>query len=84
MTDKIIETPFTSGEPATLRATATIADKDFYKDRASKMFGVPYEEVTKEQRVRAKEMFLHSIYGRDTKTIAETLGVNSAGFRHKG
>ena len=58
--------------------------RDFYTDRASKMFGVPYEEVTKAQRVQAKEMLLHLIYGRDIKTIAETLGVNSAEFKHKG
>ena len=59
-------------------------ERDFYTDRASKMFGIPYEEVTKEQRIRAKEVFLHTIYGRGTETIAETLGVNSAEFKHKG
>lgn len=58
-------------------------ERDFYTDRASKMFGVPYEEVTKAQRVQAKEICLHSIYGRGIKTAAETLGGNSAEFKHK-
>ena len=43
MTDKIIETSFTSEEPATLRAMANMAEqyKDFFKDKASKLYGIP-------------------------------------------
>ena len=66
MADKIIETPFTSEEPATLRAMLTMAeqDKDFYKDKASKLFGIPYEEVTEEQRVEAKKFLMDYLYCR--------------------
>lgn len=38
--------------------------RDFYRDKASKMFGVPYEEVTDEQRAEAKEWLWGYIYGR--------------------
>ena len=38
--------------------------RDFYKDKASKMFGVPYEEVTKEQRAEAKKQLMNYMYGR--------------------
>ncbi len=66
MEDKTIRVPFTSGEPVTLRAMANMSeqDKDFYKDKASKMFGVSYNEVTKEQRAEAKDRLMSYIYGR--------------------
>lgn len=38
--------------------------RDFYKDKASKMFGVPYEEVTDKQRAEAKEWLWGYIYSR--------------------
>ena len=64
MADKIIETPFTSEEPATLRVVATMTDKDFYKDKASKLYGIPYEEVTEEQRSKAKNFLMDYLYCR--------------------
>lgn len=36
-------------------------NRDFYKDKASKMFGIPYDEVTDEQRTEAKKQYM---YGR--------------------
>ena len=66
MTDKIIGAPFTSEEPVTLRAMANMSeqDKDFYTDKASKMFGIPYEKVTKEQRTKAKKFLMDYLYCR--------------------
>lgn len=57
--------------------------RDLYTVMAAKMFGVPYEEVTNEQRIQAKEKVLHTLYSRDTEPMAETLGVNSDEFKHK-
>lgn len=39
-------------------------NRDFYKDKASKMFGIPYEEVTDEQRTEAKKQLMDYIYDR--------------------
>ena len=39
-------------------------NKDFYKDIASKMFEVPYEEVTDDQRAEAKRQLLDYMYDR--------------------
>lgn len=66
MEDKIIRAPLTSEEPFTLSAMANMSEegRDFYRDKASKMFGVPYEEVTDEQRSEAKEWLWGYIYGR--------------------
>lgn len=38
--------------------------RDFFTDKASKMFGVPYEEVTKEQRAEAKKQLMDYMYCR--------------------
>lgn len=66
MEDKIIETPFTAGEPVTLRAVANMTeqDRDFFTDKASKLYGIPYEEVTDEQRAKAKKALLDYAYCR--------------------
>lgn len=37
-------------------------NRDFYKDKASKMFGIPYDEVTDEQRAGAKKLLMDYIY----------------------
>ena len=37
---------------------------DYFTDKASKMFGIPYEEVTEEQRVEAKKRIFDYLYGR--------------------
>lgn len=42
----------------------TEPNRDFYKDKASKMFGVPYDEVTNEQRAGAKKLLMDYMYGR--------------------
>lgn len=42
----------------------TELNRDFYKDKASKMFGVPYEEVTEEQRSDAKKQLMDYMYCR--------------------
>lgn len=36
---------------------------DPYKQMASEIFGVPYDKVTKEQRLEAKTKFFASTYG---------------------
>jgi DNA polymerase len=46
---------------------------DMYKDMASKMFGVPYEEVTKEQRTIAKPVVLGCGYGVGARSLRDTL-----------
>ena len=38
--------------------------RDFYKDTASKIFGIPYEEVTEEHRSEAKNLLMNHFYGR--------------------
>ena len=42
----------------------TELNRDFYKDKASKMFGIPYEEITDEQRAEAKKLLMDYLYGR--------------------
>lgn len=42
----------------------TELSRDFYKDKASKMFGIPYDEVTDEQRARAKNAMFDYMYCR--------------------
>ena len=66
MEDKIIETPFTAGEPVTLRAVANMTeqDRDFFTNKASKLYGIPYEEVTEEQRAGAKKLLMDYLYLR--------------------
>ena len=39
-------------------------NRDFYKDKASKMFGIPYDEVTDEQRAGAKKLLMDYMYDR--------------------
>lgn len=48
----------------------TELNRDFYKDKASKMFGIPYDEVTDEQRAEAKKLLMDYIY-RWTDTSEE-------------
>ena len=42
----------------------TELNRDFYKDMASKIFGIPYDEVTNEHRAEAKKLLLNYFYGR--------------------
>lgn len=39
-------------------------NRDFYKDKASKMFGIPYNEVTDEQRTSVKNAMFDYAYCR--------------------
>lgn len=50
-----------------------LAGMDMYKDMASKMFGVPYEEVTKDQRTIAKPVVLGCGYGVGARSLRDTL-----------
>lgn len=42
----------------------TEENRDFFTDKASKMFGIPYEEVTDEQRAEAKKAMFDYMYCR--------------------
>lgn len=42
----------------------TEQDKDFFKDMASKLYGISYEEVTEEQGAEVKKSLFDFIYGR--------------------
>jgi DNA polymerase len=46
---------------------------DMYKDMAAKMFGVPYDQVTKEQRTIAKPVVLGCGYGVGARSLRDTL-----------
>ena len=51
--------------------------RDFYKDKASKMFEIPYEEVTDEQRAEAKKLLMDYMYGRsDNYSFKDCYPVN--------
>lgn len=39
-------------------------NRDFYKNTASKIFGIPYDEVTVEHRAEAKNLLMNYFYGR--------------------
>lgn len=45
----------------------TEENRDFFTDKASKMFGIPYEAVTKEQRSEAKKQIMDYMYCRSDK-----------------
>ena len=42
----------------------TEENRDFFTDKASKKFGIPYEEVTKEQRAAVKKQLMDYMYCR--------------------
>ena len=46
---------------------------DMYKDMAVKLFGVPYDEVTKDQRTIAKPVVLGCGYGVGAKSLRKSL-----------
>lgn len=45
----------------------TEKNRDFFTDKASKIFGIPYEEVTDEQRSEAKKQLMDYMYCRSDK-----------------
>ena len=50
-------------------------DEDIHKEVASKVFGVPINEVTKEQRTRAKAVNFGIVYGITDFGLAEQIGI---------
>ena len=51
-------------------------DEDIHKQAASKVFGVPIEKVTKEQRTSAKAVNFGIVYGISDFGLAEQLGIS--------
>lgn len=47
----------------------TEPNRDFYKNTASKIFGIPYDEVTDEHRAEAKKQLMDYMYGRRTEPL---------------
>ena len=50
--------------------------EDIHKQAASKVFGVPQEEVTKEQRSSAKAVNFGIVYGISEFGLGQQLGIN--------
>ena len=42
----------------------TDKDRDFFKDKASRLYVIPYEEVTEDQRSAAKKLLMDYLYLR--------------------
>ena len=51
-------------------------NEDIHKQVASKVFGIPMEEVTKEQRSRAKAVNFGIVYGITDFGLAEQIGIS--------
>ena len=62
-----------SGDPVLMRAFEE--DLDIHASTASEVFGVPLDEVTPEQRTRAKAINFGIIYGISPYGLAEQLGI---------
>ena len=63
-----------SGDRAMLKAFRN--DEDIHKQAASKVFDVPIEEVTKEQRTSAKAVNFGIVYGISDFGLSEQLGIS--------
>ena len=55
---------------------AFLNDEDIHKQVASKVFGIPMEDVTKEQRSRAKAVNFGIVYGITDFGLAEQIGIS--------
>lgn len=55
---------------------AFIAGNDFHKATAAKVYGVPYEEVTSEQRRNAKTVNFSITYGAGATNLSRQLGIS--------
>jgi DNA polymerase-1 len=64
-----------SGDPALTEAFVSHAD--VHAATASRVFGVPLEEVTSDQRRQAKTINFAVIYGQSAFALATTLGVDN-------
>ncbi|MCB9293285.1 MAG: DNA polymerase I [Lewinellaceae bacterium] len=62
-----------SGDEAMLEAFQS--GKDIHRATASRVFDVPYEEVTKEQRYRAKTVNFSLIYGAGAHNLSQQLDI---------
>lgn len=63
-----------SGDENMIRAFNN--DEDIHKEVASKVFDVPFEEVTKEQRSRAKAVNFGIVYGITSFGLAKQIGAS--------
>ena len=54
---------------------AFLNGEDIHKQAASKVFGIPIEEVTKEQRSSAKAVNFGIVYGISDFGLSEQLGI---------
>jgi DNA polymerase-1 len=63
-----------SGDPAFVRAFQK--GEDLHRVTAATMYGVPMEEVTKEQRSAAKRINFGLMYGRGAKSLSAQLGTD--------
>ncbi len=63
-----------SGDPAFV--TAFREERDIHRQTASIIFGVPLDEVTGEQRARAKTINFATLYGQGEFSLAGQLGVS--------
>jgi DNA polymerase-1 len=50
--------------------------QDIHRATAAKVFGIPYEEVTKVQRYRAKTVNFSIIYGAGSTNLSKQLGIS--------
>ncbi len=62
-----------SGDEAMLEAFQ--ANQDIHSATAARVFGVPFEEVTREQRYRAKTVNFSIIYGAGATNLSRQLGI---------
>ncbi|MCB0642027.1 MAG: DNA polymerase I, partial [Phaeodactylibacter sp.] len=65
-----------SGDEAMLEAFGK--GQDIHSATAARVFGVPYEEVTKEQRYRAKTVNFSIIYGAGSTNLSRQLDIKRA------
>lgn len=63
-----------SGEPALVKAFSE--DVDVHQMTAALMFGVPVEQVTKDQRSIGKTINFSLLYGQGPKGMAERMGIS--------
>jgi DNA polymerase-1 len=63
-----------SGDESMIEAFA--GNKDFHRATAAKVFGVPYDEVTPEQRRNAKTVNFSITYGAGATNLSRQLGIS--------
>ncbi|MFN9900744.1 MAG: DNA polymerase, partial [bacterium] len=50
--------------------------QDIHRATAAKVFGIPYDEVSKEQRYKAKTVNFSIIYGAGSTNLSRQLGIS--------